>query len=127
MGEQKTSKQAEEELNIMDFAAAEDELANLRASAGIQEEPQKHGPLWRLIDWALTYRETREKQPVNRKTYLRLCLLGIFGAHRFYAKQWFTAVVYLLTCWTGISFVMTLIDAMIALPMKADENGIIYL
>ncbi|MBM6717184.1 TM2 domain-containing protein [Gemmiger formicilis] len=51
----------------------------------------------------------------------------MFGAHRFYAKQWITAVVYLLTCWTGFSFAMTLIDVMVVVPMKTDEKGILYL
>lgn len=36
-------------------------------------------------------------------------------------------MIYLLTCWTGFSFAMTIIDFMIVVPMKADENGVIYL
>lgn len=35
-------------------------------------------------------------------------------------------MVYLLTCWTGFSFAMTLIDVMVV-PMKTDEKGILYL
>ena len=69
----------------------------------------------------------RAKVPVNRKAYLRWCLLGVFGAQRFYAKQWKMGLLYLVTCWSGFSIAMTMIDAMIAVPMKSDENGIIYL
>lgn len=36
-------------------------------------------------------------------------------------------LLYLVTCWSGLSIAMTMIDAMIAVPMKPDENGIIYL
>ncbi len=74
------------------------------------DEAAGHGPLWRLID-----------------CYLRWCLLGVFGAQRFYAKQWKMGLLYLVTCWSGFSIAMTMIDAMIAVPMKPDENGIIYL
>ena len=84
-------------------------------------------PLWRLIDCAVTAHANRAKVPVNRKAYLRWCLLGVFGAQRFYAKQWKMGLLYLVTCWSGFSIAMTMIDAMIAVPMKPDENGIIYL
>lgn len=43
------------------------------------------------------------------------------------AKQWKMGLLYLVTCWSGFSIAMTMIDAMIAVPMKPDENGIIYL
>lgn len=46
-----------------------------------------HGWLWNFIDRTLTQRENREKHCVNRKTYLLWCLLGMFGAHRFYEKR----------------------------------------
>ena len=46
-----------------------------------------HGWLWNFIDRTLTWRENREKHCVNRKTYLLWCLLGVFGAHRFYEKR----------------------------------------
>ena len=77
------------------------------------DEAASHGPLWRLIDCAVTAHANRAKVPVNRKAYLRWCFLGVFGAQR--------------TCWSGFSIAMTMIDAMIAVPMKPDENGIIYL
>ena len=36
-------------------------------------------------------------------------------------------VLYLATCWSGFSIAMTLVDAIIAVPMKPDENGLILL
>ena len=44
------------------------------------DEAASHGPLWRLIDCAVTAHANRAKVPVNRKAYLRWCLLGVFGA-----------------------------------------------
>lgn len=127
MSKKKTTPNPKEEgPSITDFAVAEDQLAHLREAAGVTDETH-HNPLWRLIDRIFRIRERRVKQPVQKKTYLWLCLLGAFGAHRFYAKQWVTAVLYLLTCWTGFSFDMTIIDVMVVLPMKADEKGILYL
>lgn len=113
--------------DLSDFIQAEEELHRLKEEQGIQDPPAKLNFLGRGIEYLLTVRERRIKQPIKRKTYLWLCLLGAFGAHRFYAKQWFTATVYLLTFWTGFSTAMTIIDVMMVLPMKPDENGIIWL
>lgn len=123
---EKPSQPEEDSPSIIDFAMAEDQLANLRASQGM-EDTQKHGPIWHLIDSLLTRQAERVKQPVKKKTYLWLCLLGAFGAHRFYSKRWVLGLIYLLTCWTGWSIAMTIIDVMVAIPMKADENGVIYI
>ena len=71
------------------------------------DEAASHGPLWRLIDCAVTAHANRAKVPVNRKAYLRWCLLGVFGAQRFYAKQWKMGLLYLVTCWSGFSIAMT--------------------
>ena len=42
----------------------------------------------------MTTHANRAKVPVNRKAYLRWCLLGVFGAQRFYAKQWKMGLLY---------------------------------
>ena len=99
---------------------------SLREENGIADTG-RHGPIWHAIDAFFNVRANRVRQKVSRKTYLRLCILGIFGAHRFYAKQWVTGIFYLLTCWTGISIAMTIIDAITVIPMKPDENGMIEL
>ena len=129
MEEQKRLKEeqqrkAEEQQLLSDIAMAQAELNELKREHGIEDEEKG---LKKLISKVLNKRAERVKVPVNKKTYIRLCLLGMFGAHRFYAKQYFTAVIYLLLFWSGISFSMTIIDWMIVAPMKADENGDIYL
>ena len=119
-------KRKEDEQRILaDIAFAQDELNQLKREYGIEDEEKG---LKKLISTVLNKREAREKVPVSKKKYLWLgLLLGIFGGHRFYAKQYITAVLYLLLFWTGISITMTIIDLMIVLPMKADENGNVLL
>ena len=46
-----------------------------------------HGIIWNTIDHLLYWREHREKHCVSRKKYMRLCILGAFGAHQFYARR----------------------------------------
>ena len=46
-----------------------------------------HGIIWNTIDHLLYWKEHREKHCVSRKKYMRLCILGAFGAHQFYAKR----------------------------------------
>lgn len=118
-------KQRENERRILaDLAYAQAELNELKKEHGIEEEEKG---LKKLISNALNKRETSEKHLVNKKTYLWLGLLGIFGAHRFYAKHYVVGTIYLLLCWTGVSVTMTLFDLMEVAPMKADENGNILL
>ena len=110
---------------LTDIAFAQDELNQLKREHGIVDEEKG---LKKLISNALDKRAAREKVLISKKKYVLLAfLLGIFGGHRFYAKQYVTAVLYLLLFWTGISISMTLIDLMIVAPMKSDENGCIYL
>lgn len=123
MQEEMQRKQEEKKL-LEDIAYAQAELNELKKEHGIQDEEKG---LKKLISWFLDKRDKRTKVPVNRKKYLWLCLIGIFGAHRFYAKQYFTGIVYLLLFWSGFSISMTIIDWMIVVPMKADENGNIYI
>ena len=86
-----------------------------------------HGFIWNTIDHLVTWNDQREKHCVNRKKYLRCCIFGIVGAHQFYAKRPVLGVLYLATCWSGFSIAMTLVDAIIAVPMKPDEDGNIWL
>lgn len=121
----KDIKQKQEEKQILaDIAMAQAELNELKKEYGLEEEEKG---LKKLISTILNKREERPKVLLSKKKYIRLCLLGIFGAHRFYAKQYVTGIIYLLLFWTGISICMTLIDWMIVAPMEADENGMILL
>lgn len=122
--QEEMQRKQEEKQILADLAVAQAELNELKKEHGLEEEEKG---LKKLISKLLDKRDARVKVPVKKKTYLWLGLLGIFGAHRFYAKQYVTAVLYLLLFWTGISITMTIIDYMVILPMEADENGNILL
>lgn len=112
-------KISEDLIDVEKLVALEDELQARKEEQGIVEEEKG-------IKRAISnfFDRSAIKTTVSKKKYLLLaCFLGIFGAHRFYSKKWTTAVIYLLTCWCGYSFAMTLVDLIIVLPMKADENG----
>ena len=110
---------------VSDIMVAQQELNELKEQYGIQEEEKG---LKKAISSFFDKREAQAQIPIKKKTYIWLAvLLGWLGVHRFYTKQYVTAVLYLLTCWTGFSLSMTLIDLMIVLPKKPDENGNIYL
>ena len=47
--------------------------------------------------------------------------------HGFYAKRPVLGLLYLATFWSGFSAAMTIVDFIIAVPMKPDENGNIWL
>ena len=123
MQEEMQRKQEEKKL-LEDIAYAQAELNELKKEHGIEEEEKG---LKKVISWFLDRRDKRKKIPVNKKIYLWLGLIGLFGAHRFYAKQYFTGIVYLLLFWSGFSISMTIIDWMIVVPMKADEDGNVWL
>ena len=76
-----------------------------------------HGIIWNTIDHLLYWKEHREKHCVSRKKYMRLC----------YAKRPVLGLLYLATFWSGFSAAMTIVDFIIAVPMKPDENGNIWL
>ena len=110
---------------VSDIMVAQQELNELKEQYGIQEEEKG---LKKAISSFFDKREAQAQIPIKKKTYIWLAvLLGWLGGHRFYTRQYVTAVLYLLTCWTGFSLSMTLIDLMIVLPKKPDENGNIYL
>ena len=108
-----------------EMIALEEELFALKQKYGIQEKTK----WWIRAGDFLANRLAREPKLVSRKTYIRLAAsCGWFcGAHRFYCGQKKLGLLYLLFFWTGIPFAMTLVDLMIALPMKPDENGFIRL
>lgn len=116
-------KEKEDYVDPKQMVALEEELHALKSQYGIEEKKK----WWMKLGDRLAERADREKVAVDRKRYIKLALTcGWFtGAHRFYSRQRILGVIYLLLCWTGISFAMTLVDLMIVLPMKADDNGMI--
>lgn len=117
--------ESNERVDFAKMALLEDELHSLEEQYG-EEKPLK---LWqRLGDKYFAWSENREKHQVNRRTYLWLtALLGWAGVHRFYEKRWGLGLLYLAFCWSGFPIAMAVVDWMIALPMKADEEGYILI
>ena len=114
----------EEKTIVSDIIVAQEELKALKAEQGIKDEERG---ISRMISKFFDYREAQAQIPINKKKYLLLAVFfGWMGAHRFYAKQYPTAVLYLLLCWSGFPFAMTLVDLLIAIPKKPDEKGDIY-
>ena len=117
----KTDKKKDEKVNFDDYLALQKELDATRQKYGVEV---KEGKVSRAISNFFDKREARELHSVSRKKYLIIALLtGWMGGHRFYARQYPSAVLYLLLFWTGFPFAMTLIDLMIAIPKEPDENG----
>lgn len=52
---------------------------------------------------------------------LLAAFLGTFGFHKFYLRQVFQGVIYLLLCWTGIPTVLGWIEAVLYL-IKTDHE-----
>ncbi len=108
------------DFNVVDLIKAEEELRALEKEHGI--ESKKKSLFYRIADGYFT--KERELHEVNRKKYLWLtALTGIVGGHRFYEKRWKLGLLYLALSWTALPLSFALIDFIIALPMKADENG----
>ena len=123
----KQPKAKSEDVSAEDMLLLQMELEETKRKYGIVDEPKKEGWISRAISAFFDRRDAREKQLLSKKKYMLLMLLGIFGAHRFYAKQWITAILYLATCWCGFSAAMTVIDVLVVIPMQPDENGNILL
>lgn len=117
----KTDKKKDEKVSFDDYLALQKELDETRQKYGVEV---KEGKVSRAISNFFDKREARELYSVSRKKYLIIALLtGWMGGHRFYARQYPSAILYLLLFWTGFPFAMTLIDLMIAIPKEPDENG----
>lgn len=113
----------EERIDLDEYVALQRELDELREEHGI-EPPKKEGKISRLISSLFEKSESREKVCISKKKHLwTAILLGWAGGHRFQAKQYFLGFLYLLTCWSGFSMAMTVVDLLIIIPMQPDENG----
>ena len=125
MGKKSGSKGKENEVSFDDYLALQKELDETRKEYGVEV---KESRISRAISNFFDKREKRELVPVVRKKYLLLALFtGWMGGHRFYARQYPTAILYLLFCWTGCPVAMTLVDLMVAIPKEVDEEGRILL
>ena len=122
MAEKKARKDVER-FNVAELARVEDELRETKRAYGIEEKI----PWWqKLGDRYYEWKDARVLHEVSRKKYLWLCVLtGWCGGHRFYERRWILGILYLALCWSGFPIAMAMVDFLIALPMKPDENGCI--
>lgn len=117
----KNSGGTKNEVTMEEYLAAKAELDAVREEYGIRP---KEGKISRAISNFFDKRDAKELQTVNRKKYLLLALFtGWMGGHRFYARQWVVAVLYLALFWTGFPLAMTIIDLLAAIPKEADKEG----
>lgn len=114
---------AESRIKVNELIALEEELYELKRQQGVKERPR----LWMRLGDFLVAHEEKTRRTVSRKRYIQLALScgWLCGSHRLYSGKYISGLLYLLLCWTGIPMAMTMIDLMIVLPIKADENGII--
>lgn len=109
-----------ETIDLDEYAALHRELEELK----LQQGQKKEGTVSRLISGFFRRQDERKKVSVNKKKHLLLAIfLGWAGVHRFQAKRWVLGSIYLLTCWSGFSVAMTIVDILEIIPMKPDENG----
>lgn len=125
----KHTQRQEEKINANEILAMYEELDRVREehpeiAAEVNPQYGKKTLMERLLELYLAIRERfHVETKVNRKIYLWLHLLGVFGIHHFYARHWIKGLLYLAICWSGIGIGMTLVDWMVAYPKQADENG----
>jgi TM2 domain-containing membrane protein YozV len=117
------NEKTQDNVDVNQMVALEQELHELKMEHGIEE---KEGRISHAISGFFDRQEAKKQVPLNKKTYLLLALFtGWMGGHRFYAKQYPLAMLYLLLFWTGFGAAMTIIDLLIVIPKQVDENGMI--
>lgn len=120
-GKAKSGKGKREEVTMEEYLAAKAELDAVREEYGVRP---REGKISGAISNFFNKRDAKELRTVNRKKYLLLALFtGWMGGHRFYARQWVVAVLYLALFWTGFPLAMTIIDLLAAIPKEADTDG----
>jgi len=126
--EKKVQPTAEEMArSYAELIAAEEELKALKKEHGIEDD-KKEGKISHAISSFFERQDAREKVYVSKKKYIWLAVLtGWMGGHRFYAKHYRVAGMYLLLFWMGFGLYNSIIDIMQVIPMQADENGNVLL
>lgn len=129
----KNKKEVEEQKSLtseelIELAILQEELNVLKKEHGIVDEKKGLAKFFDLY-MAKSEEENAPKKErvlsvVNRKKYgWILVLTGWCGGHHFYAKRYKLAWLYLLFFWSGFPFAMAMVDWLIWLPKKPDENG----
>lgn len=90
---------------------------NLSNSQNIQPQVEQYGqPAY--------YVPESQLHVVNKVTYVVFAiLLGNIGVHKFYAGYTGQGILYVLFCWTGIPWVIAVVEGIVAAFKPADTNG----
>lgn len=122
---EKPEAKKDEKVSFAEYFALQQELNETRKEYGVAVE---EGRLSRMVSRFFERRENRPLHAVDKKKYLLLAVFtGWMGGHRFYAKRYGLALLYLAFFWSGFPIAMTLIDLMAGIPMEADGEGKILL
>lgn len=114
---------AEEGVDIDEYVALQQELNELKKQNGTAQEEKG---ISRMISKFFERQDAREKVRIRKKTLLWLTfLLGWAGTHRFVLRQPGLGILYLCTCWSGFSISMSIVDWLLYVVMKPDEDGYI--
>lgn len=111
------------DFDINELIAAEEELRDLKQQYGIEEKV----PLRRsIIDRFFANKESRTPVAISKKKY---CLTALFGGwlgiHCFMVGKKGQGILYLVTCFTGISFAMSIMDILYAAFLETDDSRLI--
>ena len=113
----------EEGVDIDEYIALQQELNELKKQNGTAQEEKG---ISRMISKFFERQDAREKVRIRKKTLLWLTfLLGWAGTHRFVLRQPGLGILYLCTCWSGFSISMSIVDWLLYVVMKPDEDGYI--
>ena len=114
---------AEKGVDIDEYVALQQELNELKKQNGTAQEEKG---ISRMISKFFERQDAREKVRIRKKTLLWLTfLLGWAGTHRFVLRQPGLGILYLCTCWSGFSISMSIVDWLLYVVMKPDEDGYI--
>ena len=114
---------SEENFHIKDLVKAENELRELRKSCDM-EGKQNAWISW--LDKIFQAGAKRLPVSIGKKKY---CLTALFGGwlglHQFMVGRKAFGILYLMLSFTGLSFVMSVMDLLYAAFLKADESHMI--
>ena len=114
---------AEEGVDIDEYVALQQELNELKKQNGTAQEEKG---ISRMISKFFERQDARDRVRIRKKTLLWLTfLLGWAGTHRFVLRQPGLGILYLCTCWSGFSISMSIVDWLLYVVMKPDEDGYI--
>ena len=114
---------AEKCVDIDEYVALQQELNELKKQNGTAQEEKG---ISRMISKFFERQDAREKVRIRKKTLLWLTfLLGWAGTHRLVLRQPGLGALYLCTCWSGFSISMSIVDWLLYVVMKPDEDGYI--